>query len=42
MPYPIGTPGQPWTDAERASWRARQRIQRSYTDDVLAVLNMAR
>ncbi|MEQ8456347.1 MAG: M14 family metallocarboxypeptidase [Sandaracinaceae bacterium] len=42
MPYPIGTPGQPWTDAERASWRARQRIQRSYTDDVLAPIERLR
>jgi len=35
-PYPIGTPGQPWTDAERAEWRARQRVERSYAHDVLA------
>lgn len=34
--YPIGTPGVPWGDAERAQWLARQRRQRSYTDDVLA------
>lgn len=34
-PYPIGTPGQPWGDAERAAWRARQRVQRRYADDVL-------
>ena len=33
--YPIGTPGQPWGDAERAQWRARQVRQRSYADDVL-------
>lgn len=33
--YPIGTPGQPWGDAERASWRSRQRVQRRYADDVL-------
>lgn len=36
--YPIGTPGQPWGDAERAQWRARQHPQRSYRDDVVAVL----
>lgn len=33
--YPIGTPGQPWGDAERAAWRARQRMQRRYASDVL-------
>ena len=37
-PYPIGTPGQPWGDAERAQWRARQQRQRSYHDDVVAAL----
>lgn len=35
-PYPIGTPGQPWGDAERAQWRAQQRRRRSHADDVLA------
>jgi hypothetical protein len=33
--YPIGTPGIPWGVAERASWRAAQRRQRSYHDDVV-------
>lgn len=37
--YPIGTPGQPWGDAERADWRARQVRQRSYADDVLAAID---
>ncbi|MDR7193197.1 M14 family metallopeptidase [Luteimonas terrae] len=32
--YPIGTPGQPWGDVERAQWRARQVRQRSHADDV--------
>jgi hypothetical protein len=36
--YPIGTPGQPWGDAERAQWRARQQRQRSYHEDVVAAL----
>ncbi len=36
--YPIGTPGQPWGDVERAAWRARQQRQRSYHDDVVAAL----
>jgi hypothetical protein len=34
-PYPIGIPGRPWNNAEKAEWRARQRRQRSYADDVL-------
>lgn len=34
--YPIGTPGVPWGDAERAAWRARQVRQRSHGDDVVA------
>jgi hypothetical protein len=33
-PYPIGTPGVPWGDAERTQWRNRQTKQRSYTEDV--------
>ncbi len=33
--YPIGTPGQPWGEPERAMWRARQLQQRSYADDVV-------
>ncbi|HET8553485.1 MAG TPA: M14 family metallocarboxypeptidase [Rhodanobacteraceae bacterium] len=33
--YPIGTPGKPWGDAEKAEWLSRQRKQRSYEDDVL-------
>jgi hypothetical protein len=33
--YPIGEPGQAWGDAERAQWRAAQKKQRSYADDVV-------
>ena len=36
MAFPIGTPGVPWGDAERAAWFGRQRRQRSYADEVLA------
>ena len=36
--YPIGTPGQPWGPREVALWRAQQRRQRSYADDVLAAV----
>lgn len=39
--YPIGTPGQPWSDTEKAEWLARQRKQRSY-DDVLRVIERLR
>lgn len=34
--YPIGVPGQPWGDAERARWHARQSRQRSYAAEVVA------
>lgn len=40
--YPIGIPGQPWGDAEKSAWRARQRKQRSYADDVLSVVERLR
>lgn len=33
--YPVGTPGQPWGEAERAQWRARQQRLRRFDDDVL-------
>lgn len=41
-PYPIGTPGQPWGDAERTAWRARQRVQRRYAEDVLPRIDALR
>ena len=34
QPYPIGTPGTPWGPAERARWRAGQRVQRRVAEDV--------
>lgn len=37
-PYPIGTPGIPWSDAERAQWLSRQIRQRSYRDDVISAI----
>lgn len=40
--YPIGTPGQAWSAAERAQWRARQVRQRSYAMDVLAAVDRLR
>lgn len=37
--YPIGTPGQAWGDDERSAWRARQRVQRSYADEVVHAID---
>lgn len=37
-PYPIGMPGTPWGAAEKALWLSRQRVQRSYADEVVAPL----
>ncbi len=36
--YPIGVPGEPWSDQHKADWLSRQRTQRSYFDDVLTPL----
>ncbi len=36
--YPVGTPGQPWTDSDKMAWRERLEIQRSYQGEVLAKL----
>lgn len=33
-PYPIGTPGVPWGEAEKALWLSRQAVKRSYANDV--------
>lgn len=32
--YPIGTPGQPWTAADKSAWLAQRTIARSYADEV--------
>ncbi|HEX7369471.1 MAG TPA: M14 family metallocarboxypeptidase [Rhodanobacteraceae bacterium] len=40
--YPIGTPGQAWGVAERSEWRARQRKQRSYAEEVVGVVDRLR
>jgi hypothetical protein len=37
-PYPIGSPGLPWGEAEVAAWRSRQTVKRSYETDVLRVI----
>ena len=36
--HPIGVPGQPWGEPERAAWRALQRRQRSWREDVQVVI----
>lgn len=38
----IGTPGQPWGDAEKAEWRSRQRKHRSHADEVVAIIDTLR
>lgn len=40
-PYPIGTPGLPWGEAEVATWRSRQTVKRSYDADVLRPIQRA-
>lgn len=40
--YPIGTPNQPWRDAEKLQWRALQVKQRSYQDDVVTRIDALR
>jgi hypothetical protein len=37
-PFPFGTPGVPWTDAERRRWRTSVSKRRSYVDDVVAAV----
>jgi hypothetical protein len=41
-PYPIGTPGLPWGEAEKARWLSRQAVKRSYEADVLRVIETFR
>lgn len=36
--FPIGTPGQPWGDAEREEWRRTRVVQRSYQEEVISKL----
>ena len=33
--YPIGTPGSPWTEDDKATWLARQSPERSYREEVI-------
>ncbi|MBX3688171.1 M14 family metallocarboxypeptidase [Dokdonella sp.] len=40
--FPIGTPGQPWGEAETARWRAGLQVRRSHAEDVLARIDALR
>ena len=40
--YPIGTPGQPWTEADKATWFAEQTHRRSYREQVLDKIDALR
>ncbi len=40
--FPIGTPGVPWTDAEKQRWRASVTKRRSYEAEVLTVIERLR
>lgn len=42
MPATIGIEGQPWGDAEKREWRARQRVRRRFDDDVLRSIDALR
>jgi hypothetical protein len=41
-PYPIGTPGLAWNEAQTAQWLSRQIRRRSYADDVLSAIERLR
>ena len=42
-PYPIGTPGEPWGDAEKLAWRASvETPSRSYADEVVSKIDVLR
>lgn len=36
--YPIGTPGKKWGEVEKSAWLAKQKIWRSYAEEVLQKL----
>ncbi|MFH4412202.1 M14 family metallopeptidase [Vibrio diabolicus] len=40
--YPIGTPGQPWSEEERKAWLATQEVKRSYQDEVASKIDALR
>lgn len=40
--HPIGTPGQPWGEAEKTEWRALQTKRRSYENEVVRAIDALR
>jgi hypothetical protein len=34
--YPIGHPNTPWGESERKQWKTKQKVRRSYADEVLS------
>ncbi|MEE9386931.1 MAG: M14 family metallocarboxypeptidase [Nannocystaceae bacterium] len=40
--YPVGSPGRPWSVAERSAWVGTLSYKRSYRDDVIRVINTLR
>ena len=40
--YPIGTPGQPWGEAERKAWCEQRDVKRSYQDEVVKKIDALR
>ncbi|UFN72227.1 M14 family metallocarboxypeptidase [Vibrio alginolyticus] len=40
--YPIGTPGQPWSEEESKAWLATQEVKRSYQDEVVSKIDALR
>ncbi|HHC7352402.1 TPA: M14 family metallocarboxypeptidase [Vibrio campbellii] len=40
--YPIGTPGQPWGEAERKVWCEQRGVKRSYQDEVVTKIDALR
>ncbi|WP_045404717.1 M14 family metallopeptidase [Vibrio jasicida] len=40
--YPIGTPGQPWGEAERKAWREQRDVKRSYQEEVVTKIDALR
>ena len=41
-PYPVGTPGKPWTREDIDLWRSRQIVRRSHAADVLDAVERLR
>ncbi|EEZ86514.1 conserved hypothetical protein [Vibrio harveyi 1DA3] len=40
--YPIGTPGQPWGEAERKAWCEQRDVKRSYQEEVVTKIDSLR